>query len=137
MAEDVVRSSGPAQWAAVVLALEGMALTVFVLIEVFALAADQAASSMTAVALIVLTLIGAAALFAFAAGTYRGRVWARSGGVVLQVLALALALAALTVQPVPWAFALGVGIPGLLGLVLLITASRRDGPQQPEREIDA
>jgi len=121
-----VRSPRLAAAAALVLALEGTALAVIAVIEVFGLSAGDAASLPTAIALIVLTLIGAAALFAFAAGTRRGRTWARSGGVVLQVLALALALASLTVQPVLWSFVLGVGAPAVVGFVLLIASSRSE-----------
>lgn len=135
MSEDTVRSPVLATAAAVVLALEGLALVVFAAIEILGLGAGHAAYAPTAIALIVLTLIGAAALLAFAFGTRRGRTWARSGGVVLQVLALALALASLSVQPVPWLFVLGVGAPGLIGFILLIATSRREGrPPAPEEE---
>lgn len=121
-----MRSPRLAAAAAAVLALEGSALTVVALVELFGLGAGDAASLPTAIALIVLTLVGAAALFAFAVGTRRGRTWARSGGVVLQVLALALALASLTVQPVLWVFVLGLGVPALVGFVLLIASTRSE-----------
>lgn len=121
-----MRSPRLAAAAAAVLALEGAALTAVALVELFGLGAGEAASLPTAIALIVLTLIGAAALFAFALGTRRGRTWARSGGVVLQVLAVALALASLTVQPVLWAFVLGVGLPAIVGFVLLIASARSE-----------
>ncbi|WP_206476641.1 hypothetical protein [Microbacterium sp. KRD172] len=121
-----MRSPRLATVAAALLALEGVALTVVALIELVGLGAGEAASLPTAIALIVLTLIGAAALFAFALGTRRGRTWARSGGVVLQVLAVALALASLTVQPVLWAFVLGVGLPGTIGFLLLIASARSE-----------
>ncbi|MBO0980537.1 hypothetical protein [Microbacterium sp. SD291] len=112
--------------AAAVLAAEGAALVVFALIEMVGLGAGDAASLPTALALIVLTLIGAAALFAFAVGTRAGRSWARSGGVVFQVLAVALALAALTLQPVSWPFVIGVGLPGVLCFALLIASARAE-----------
>ncbi|MCS3842160.1 hypothetical protein [Microbacterium sp. AK031] len=118
--------------AAAVLALEGAALTVIALVEMLGLGAGEAASLPTAIALIVLTLIGAVALFAFAVGTRRGRTWARSGGVVLQVLALGLALASLTVQPVLWTFVLGVGAPASAGLVLLLASARRESIEPSE-----
>ena len=118
--------------AAAVLALEGAALTIVAMVEIFGLSAGEAASLPTAIALIVLTLIGAAALFAFAVGTRRGRTWARSGGVVPQVLALALALASLTVQPVLWTFVLGVGAPALVGLVLLVASARSESIEPTE-----
>ncbi len=113
--------------AAAVLAAEGAALTVFALIELFGLGAGDAASLPTAIALIVLTLIGAAALFAFAAGVRGGRSWARSGGIVFQVLAIAIALASLTVQPVVWLFVFAVGLPAVLGFALLIGSARAEG----------
>lgn len=125
-----MRSPGLALAASAVLGIEGAALVVFALIEVFGLGAGDASSLPTAIALIVLTLIGAAALVAFAIGTRTGRSWARSGGVVFQVLAVAIALASLTVQPVVWAFVAGVGIPGLLGFVLLIASARAEGAVQ-------
>jgi hypothetical protein len=127
-----VRAPGLALAAAAVLAIEGVALIVFALIELLGLGAGDASSLPTALALIVLTLIGAAALVAFAFGTRAGRSWARSGGVVFQVLAVAIALASLTVQPVVWAFTAGVGLPGLVGFVLLIASARAEGARTPE-----
>ncbi|WP_300266906.1 hypothetical protein [Microbacterium sp.] len=120
-----MRSSGLALTAAAVLALEGVALTVIAIIELFGLGAGDAAILPTAIALIVLTLVGAAALFTFAVGTRRDQTWARSGGVVLQILAVVLALNSLTVQPVPWGFVIAVGAPGVIGFVLLIASARR------------
>jgi hypothetical protein len=128
---DIVRAPGLALSAAAVLAVEGIALVVFAVIELFGLGAGDAASLPTALALIVLTLIGAAALLAFAFGTRAGRSWARSGGVVFQVLAVAIALASLTVQPVVWPFVLGVGLPGLAGFVLLFATARAEGARAP------
>ncbi|MFC7790120.1 hypothetical protein ACU045_14180 [Microbacterium sp. MAHUQ-60] len=119
--------SGAATLAAGVLALEGAALVAIALIELFALGAGDASSPASGVALIVLTLLGAAALIAFAAGTLRRASWARSGGILFQVLAIALALAALSIQPPPWLFAVIVGGAGVIGLTLLIAAVRRDG----------
>ena len=125
-----MRAPGLALAAAIVLAAEGAALLVFAIIELAGLGAGDAASLPTALALIVLTLIGAVALFAFAIGTRTGRSWARSGGVVFQVLAVALALASLTLQPIAWSFTFAVGLPGLLGFVLLIASARREGEQR-------
>jgi hypothetical protein len=109
------------------LAAEGLALVVFALIELVGLGAGDASSLPTALALIVLTLVGAGALFAFALGVRSGRSWARSGGVVFHVLAVALALASLTVQPVVWPFVLALGLPGAVGFVLLVASARAEG----------
>ncbi|AVL96731.1 hypothetical protein AB0O70_04505 [Microbacterium paraoxydans] len=125
-----MRAPGIARAAAAVLAVEAVALLVFAVIELAGLGAGDAASLPTAIALIVLTLIGAAALAAFAFGTRAGRSWARSGGVVFQVLAIALALGALTLPPIPWAFVLGLGIPAVAGFALLIASARREGTRR-------
>ena len=121
-----MHAPGLARAAAAVLALEGAALVVIALIETFGLGSGDAANTSTAVGLIALTAIGAVALCAFAIGTLRGRSWARSGGIVFQVLAVALAFMALTVQPVTWLFVIGAGVPGILGFVLLISSARRE-----------
>jgi hypothetical protein len=128
--EAPVRAPGIALAAAAILGLEAVALLVFAAIEMAGLGAGDAASLPTALALIVLTLIGAAALVAFALGTRSGRSWARSGGVVFQVLAVALALASLTLQPIAWTFTLGLGLPGLVGFALLIASARRESERR-------
>lgn len=127
-----VRAPGLALAGAAVLAAESVALFVFAAIELFGLGAGDASSLPTAIALIVLTVIGAVALMAFAVGARRGRSWARSGGIVFQVLAVALALASLTLPPVPWAFVLALGLPALLCFALLVASARAEGPRPSE-----
>ncbi|MFJ4173916.1 hypothetical protein [Microbacterium sp. NPDC089696] len=127
-----MRSPIPALAAAAILALEALALIVFALIEIVGLGSGDAASLPTAIALIVLTLLGAVALVAFAIGTRMGRSWARSGGVVFQVLAVALAFASLTIQPVQWVFTLAAGVPGLVCFALLIAATRAENSEPSE-----
>lgn len=121
-----MRSPGLALAASAVLAAEGAALVVFALIELLGLGAGDASSLPTALALIVLTVLGAIALVAFAIGTRKGHSWARSGGVVFQVLAVALALASLTLQPIPWLFTSAVGAPALVCFGLLIASTRAE-----------
>ncbi|MGM1017731.1 MAG: hypothetical protein ACQEW8_09365 [Actinomycetota bacterium] len=129
-----MRAPGIARAAAVLLALEALALAGIAVVELVGLGAGDAASLPTAIALIVLTLIGAGALFAFAVGTSRGRSWARSGGVVLQVLAAALALGALSFDPIPWAFVAAVGLPAVVTFALLIVSTRREARQDSTSE---
>lgn len=126
-----MRPSGPALAAAAILTIEGIALGAVCAIELVALGAGQASSTIGGLALIVLTLIAAVALVAFAYGVLKRLSWARSGGILLQVLALALALASLTVQPVQWAFTLGLGVLGAAGLAALIATVRKDGAADP------
>ncbi|UNK69676.1 hypothetical protein [Microbacterium sp. H1-D42] len=132
-----MRPSVPAVAAATLLALQGVAVAVMGLMELFALGSGAAASMMSAIALIVLTLIAAFALCAFAFGTLRRASWARSGGIFVQVLGIALALASLTVEPKIWLFTIGVGGIAVLGLVLLIAATRRDGASDPRLQPSA
>ncbi|MGB3731456.1 hypothetical protein [Microbacterium sp.] len=118
--------------AAAVLVLEGAALVVIAVLELFALGEGGASSTASGLALIALTLVGAAGLIAFAVGTLRHASWARSGGIVLQVLQIALALAALSsIRPVPWLFVLVLGLAGAVGLVALIATVRREGAADP------
>ena len=131
-----MRPSGPAIAAAIVLALEGIALGVICLIELFALGAGQASSDVGGIALIVLTVLAAVALGAFSWGTLRRASWARSGGVVFQVLGVALGLASLTMEPKVWLFTLAVGGTALIGLILLISATRIDGAADPRLHRD-
>lgn len=126
-----MRRSGVAVAAAAVLVAEGVALGIVSLFELFALTSGSASSTPSGVALVVLTLIGAAALVAFGFGVLRGVSWARSGGILFQVIAIALALSSLSLQPVPWTFTLTLGLAGLAGFVLLILTARRDGQNDP------
>lgn len=121
-----MRSPGLALAASAVLAAEGAALVVFALIELMGLGAGDASSLPTALALIVHTVLGAIALVAFAVGTRKGHSWARSGGVVFQVLAVALALASMTLQPIPWLFTFAVGVPAVVCFGLLIASTRAE-----------
>ena len=131
-----MHAPGLARAAAAVLALEGAALVVIALLETFGLGSGDASNTSTALGLIVLTLIGAVALCAFAIGTLRGHSWARSGGIVFQVLGVALALMALTIQPVTWLFVIGAGVPGILGFMLLISSARREAEAERAETTD-
>lgn len=122
-----MRAPALAKAAAIVLFAQGGALAILTVPELFILASGGASNTVTAIALIVLTLIGAGALVAFGFGTRVGNSMARSGGVVAQVLALALVAASLTVPPVQSTFVFGVGLPAVLGLVLLLASARREG----------
>ena len=46
--------------------------------------------------------------------------------------AVALALASLTLQPVAWAFTVGVGLPALLCFALLIASTRAENERPAE-----
>src|SRR3954447_7152022 len=91
-----MRTNAVARTAAVLLALEGAALLVLVAWQIIALVGGDTDSVESALALTVLTLVGAAAVLGFAVAVWRGRSWGRSGGIVAQVMILAVALGAVT-----------------------------------------
>ncbi|MCE4025755.1 MULTISPECIES: hypothetical protein [unclassified Microbacterium] len=113
--------------AAAVLALEAVALLVVTLMEVFGLSSGAATSLPSALGLIGLSAVGAVGLAALAFAVLRGRSFGRSGGMVVQILAIAVALSALTVRPFPVVFVLALTIPGAIGAVLLFLLTRRAG----------
>jgi hypothetical protein len=121
-----MRAPGLARAAAALLMLEAVGIGVVVVIESVGLLSGDATSETTAIALVVLTAIGAGALALFSINVLRGKSWARSGGVMLHVLAVVLAIAAFTVEPPSPAFSATIGIPGLIGLVLLVMSQRAE-----------
>lgn len=111
--------------AAVLLALEALVLLGIAAWEVVALVTAGAGSVASGIALVVMTLIGAAGLGAFAWGAYAGRSWGRSGGIVAQLLGIAVAVGSVTGSYVHPLIALAIGVPAAAVLVVLFLASRR------------
>lgn len=116
--------------AATLVALEGAALVCLSGWEVVALAGGDSGSTTSAVALLVLTLVGSAAVIAFAVATARGQSWGRSGGVVTQLLILAVAAGALTGVVAQPGTALALAVPAIVTFAVLIAASRRAGSRR-------
>lgn len=111
--------------AAAMLILEAVALACVAGAEMLALVRGDSVDPTSGIALIVLTLLGVVAVAAFGVAVARGQSWGRSGGIVTQVLIGAVALGAVTTgadtQPL---FALGLGLPAVIVLVVLILAVR-------------
>ena len=122
----------PERLAAALLALEGLALLCVAGWEVVALVGGDTDDPTSSIALIVLTVIGAAAVVAFAVAVARGQSWGRSGGIVTQLLMLAVALGAVTGPAPAPGFALIVATPATLGLVALFSAARRAGVRRTQ-----
>lgn len=116
-----------ARIAAVLLALEAAAIIALVLWQVAALAAGDTESLESAIALVVLTAVGAVAVLAFAVATWRAQSWGRSGGIVVQLLILAVALGAVTGAYADAAAGLGLAVPAIVTLVVLVIAVRAAG----------
>jgi len=123
-------TTAPERFAAGILGLEGLALLIVSGWEVVALVGGDTDDPVSSIALIVLTVVGAAAVVAFGAATARGQSWGRSGGIVTQLLMLAVALGAITGPAPSVPFALALAVPAVVGLVLLFTAVRRAGARQ-------
>jgi peptidoglycan/LPS O-acetylase OafA/YrhL len=113
--------------AAVLLALEGLAIVALVIWQVAALVAGDTDSIESAIALVVLTAVGAAAVLAFAVATWREQSWGRSGGIVTQLLILAVALGAVTGAYADAGTGLLLALPALVTLVLLVISVRAAG----------
>lgn len=113
--------------AAVLVGLEGLGLVALTVWQVAAIVAGDTASIDSAIALIVLSAVGAAAVSAFAVAIWRGRSWGRSGAIVTQLLILAVALGAATGAYAEPAAALIIAAPAVVTLVLLVLAVREAG----------
>lgn len=115
--------------AAVLVALEGLGLVALTVWQIVAVVTGDTASIDSAIALIVLSAVGAAAVVAFAVAIWRGLSWGRSGAIVTQLLILAVALGAATGAYAEPAAALAIAAPAVVTLVLLILAVRAAGRQ--------
>jgi hypothetical protein len=109
------------------LILEGAAIAVLAVIQGGAIVGGDTSALESAIALLVLTVIGAAAVVAFGAATMRGRSWGRSGGIVTQLLILAVAFGAATGVFAHPLVGLQLAIPAIITLVLLFAAVRQAG----------
>lgn len=115
--------TGLAEWlAGVLLLIEGAAIVGLALWQGAALAGGDTDSVTSAVALLVLTLVGAAAVVAFGVATLRDRSWGRSGGIVTQLLVLAVAGGAATGAYAHPILGVALAVPAVLTLALLVVA---------------
>lgn len=113
--------------AAVLVGLEGLGLAALTVREIVAIVSGDTGSIESAIALAVLTLVGAAAVIAFAFAIWRDQSWGRSGGIVTQLLILAVAFGAATGAFADPTVALVLATPALIVLVLLVIAVRDAG----------
>lgn len=119
--------------ASALLALEAIGVVVLAGWQLVELVTNEPASIATSIALFVMTLIAAFAVFAFARGVWGGRSWGRSGGIVTQVLIFAVALGGIQGGAAHWGIAASLAAPAILTFVVLILASRPAGSGSPQR----
>jgi hypothetical protein len=127
-----MRTNTVARAAAVLVGLEGGALIALAVWQTVAIASGDTASLESAIALLALTVVGGAAVLAFAVAIWRGLSWGRSGGIVTQVMILAVALGAATGAYAEPVTALILAVPALVTLVLLVLAVRDAGRRARE-----
>lgn len=113
--------------ASALVALEALGLGVLVVWQVAAVIAGDTGALESAIALIVLTVVGLVIVAAFAVAIWRGQSWGRSGAIVTQVLILAVALGAATGAYAAPGVALGIAVPALITLVVLVLLVRASG----------
>jgi len=128
----VTRSMTAARVAGVIVLLEAAGLGALAAWEAVAVIAGDTAALDSAIALVVLTLAGAAIVAVFGITTWRGLSWGRSGAIVTQLLILAVALGAATGQYAHPVTGVVIAIPAIVALVLLVIAVRSAAP--PARE---
>lgn len=109
------------------LILEGAAIAVLAVAQGGAIIGGDTSALESAIALLVLTFGGAAAVVAFGIATIRARSWGRSGGIVTQLLILAVAFGAATGAFAHPLLGLQLAIPAIVTLVLLFAAVRQAG----------
>jgi hypothetical protein len=122
-----MRTNVSGRVAAVLVGLEGLGVLALAVWQLAALISGDTGSIESAIALVVLTVVGAAAVLAFAVATWREQSWGRSGAIVTQLLILAVALGAATGAYADPGIALVLAVPAIVVLVLLVLAVREAG----------
>lgn len=125
-------TSGAGRAAGILVGLEGIGLLALAAWQVVALAGGDTESAVSAIALLVLTVVGAIVVLAFGVGVLRGRSWARSGAIVTQLLILAVAIGAATGQYAHPLTGLALAVPAVVCLVLVFVAARRAAPRRDD-----
>lgn len=127
------RSPGSARAAATLLSIEALGLAALAIWQVVELITAETTSIASAIALVVMTLMAAAAVGAFSYGVAAGRQWGRSGGIVTQVLVFAVAVGSVTGAYPHWGIALALALPAVIGFVLILRAAKDAAPPRDAR----
>ncbi len=116
--------------AAIIVALEGIAVLALAVTQVIAMTAGDTAEIATAIALLVLTIVMGVGMLAFAWGILRGETWGRSGGIVTQVLVFAVGLGAATGGYAHPGIGFMIMVPAIAGFAAIILAARQRPDQR-------
>lgn len=120
--------------AAALLGLEALGILALAGWQTVALIGGDTDSVVSSIALIVLTMIGAAIVGAFAVATARDVSAGRSGGIVTQLLILSVAIGAVTGEWASPGIAVLIAAPAVIGLVLLVLAVRAGAPRRRDED---
>lgn len=120
--------------AAALLGLEALGILALAGWQTVALIGGDTDSVVSSIALIVLTVIGAAIVGAFAVATARDVSAGRSGGIVTQLLILSVAIGAVTGEWASPGIAVLIAAPAVIGLVLLVLAVRAGAPRRRDED---
>jgi hypothetical protein len=113
--------------ASILVGLEGLGVAALAGWMTLSLIAGDSAELSTALALLVMTAVGAIGVLAFAIAIFRGHGWGRSGAIVVQLLILAVALGAANGLYAHPLVALALAVPAAVTLVVVIVAARAAG----------
>lgn len=127
MAERAPRTAVFRLLAGVLVGAEALIVVGLVIWLGISLFTTPAFSLVSGIALFVLVLLAAVGVCAMAVGILRDQRWARSGGVVVQILVLAVAFGAATGQFAHPELGLQIGIPALVTFAVLIAEIRSVG----------
>ncbi|WP_295790569.1 histidine kinase [uncultured Microbacterium sp.] len=120
--------------ASALLGLEALGILALAGWQTVALIGGDTDSVVSSIALIVLTVIGAAIVGAFAVATARDVSAGRSGGIVTQLLILSVAIGAVTGEWASPGIAILIAVPAVIGLVLLVLAVRAGAPRRRDED---
>ncbi|WOF24223.1 histidine kinase [Microbacterium betulae] len=113
--------------ATVLVALEAVGMLALAGWQAVTLGTAEVTSLPSAIALVVLTVVGAVAVGAFALGIGAGRSWGRSGAIVVQLLVIAIAVGSVTGAYAQWGIGAALGLPAVTVLVVVLLATRDAG----------
>lgn len=132
-----MRTSPATLAAAALVAVEGLAILVLAVVQIFAIVSGDTAELSSAIALLVLTIIMGGGVLAFAYGILRSENWGRSGGIVTQVLIAAIGLGAATGMYAHPMMAFAIAAPAILTLILIVVAARKNPAEHAQPDTDA
>ena len=108
---------GPRGWAAVVCAIQGLALLIVAVVS----AVDRSDSVAADLALVICLVVIGAGLLAIAWSLLKQRSWARGPALTFQIIALAIAV---TEAKLTTAYGWLIGVPALVAFIVLVRGNQ-------------